>query len=128
MFWGSWLGSLLWANGNMAFFLGGILTVADDLLKNDGKKFIEMMEQLAERRMAREVDTAPESYTRGYGHGVNGNLPVHDHPPPPPVDDDEYDDDEEDDYDSQEDDEYEEDDDDVSAGCVQPDIRVLVDA
>jgi TATA-binding protein-associated factor Taf7 len=30
------------------------LTVADDLLKNDGQKFLEMMEQLAERRMARE--------------------------------------------------------------------------
>lgn len=35
---------------------GGILTVADDLLKNDGKKFIEMMEQLAERRMQREEE------------------------------------------------------------------------
>jgi hypothetical protein len=31
-----------------------LLTVADDLLKNDGRKFIEMMEQLAERRMQRE--------------------------------------------------------------------------
>ena len=30
--------------------------VEDDLLKNDGKKFIEMMEQLAERRMQREED------------------------------------------------------------------------
>ncbi|KAI6952050.1 hypothetical protein KC329_g19291, partial [Hortaea werneckii] len=30
-----------------------LLTVADDLLKNDGRKFIEMMEQLAERRMQR---------------------------------------------------------------------------
>jgi len=29
---------------------GGILTVADDLLKNEGKKFLEMMERLAERR------------------------------------------------------------------------------
>ena len=35
----------------------GILTVADDLLKNDGKHFIDMMEQLAERRMQREEDT-----------------------------------------------------------------------
>ena len=35
---------------------GNILTVADDLLKNDGKKFLEMMEQLAERRMQRELD------------------------------------------------------------------------
>ncbi|WKT50201.1 hypothetical protein QSH57_015149 [Fusarium oxysporum f. sp. vasinfectum] len=43
------LDSLLRRYGNMD--LGGILTVADDLLKNDGKRFIEMMEQLAERRM-----------------------------------------------------------------------------
>ena len=36
--------------------VGNILTVADDLLKNDGQKFLEMMEQLAERRMQREED------------------------------------------------------------------------
>jgi hypothetical protein len=35
----------------------GILTVADDLLKNEGKRFIDMMEQLAERRLAREEET-----------------------------------------------------------------------
>lgn len=40
--------------------LGGILTVADDLLKNDGQKFLEMMEQLADRRMQREEDAAAE--------------------------------------------------------------------
>jgi hypothetical protein len=28
--------------------------VADDLLKNDGKKFLDMMERLAERRMQKE--------------------------------------------------------------------------
>ncbi|CAG8823354.1 20135_t:CDS:2, partial [Gigaspora rosea] len=39
---------------------GGILTVADDLLKNDGKKFLEMMERLAERRMQREEEAANE--------------------------------------------------------------------
>ncbi|CAO1615978.1 unnamed protein product [Parajaminaea phylloscopi] len=39
---------------------GGILTVADDLLKNDGQKFLEMMEQLADRRMQREEDAAAE--------------------------------------------------------------------
>lgn len=33
---------------------GGVLTVADDLLKNDSTRFLEMMEQLAERRMMRE--------------------------------------------------------------------------
>ncbi|KAJ3914512.1 hypothetical protein F5877DRAFT_82728 [Lentinula edodes] len=35
---------------------GNILTVADDLLKNNGQKFLEMMEQLAERRMQREEE------------------------------------------------------------------------
>lgn len=39
---------------------GNILTVADDLLKNDGQKFLEMMEQLAERRMQREDSGYPE--------------------------------------------------------------------
>ncbi|KAG8929910.1 hypothetical protein FRC02_004887 [Tulasnella sp. 418] len=37
---------------------GNILTVADDLLKNDGQKFLEMMEQLAEKRMGREAYAA----------------------------------------------------------------------
>lgn len=35
---------------------GGILTVAEDLMKNDGKKFIDMMEHLAEKRMRREEE------------------------------------------------------------------------
>lgn len=39
---------------------GNILTVADDLLKNDGQKFLEMMEQLAERRMLREEEAAAD--------------------------------------------------------------------
>lgn len=38
-----------------------LLTVADDLLKNDGRKFIEMMEQLAERRMNREIHSQHEA-------------------------------------------------------------------
>ncbi|QSL65143.1 hypothetical protein MERGE_002448 [Pneumocystis wakefieldiae] len=42
---------------------GGIFTVADDLLKNDGKKFIEMMEQLAERRIQREEEAVMEIET-----------------------------------------------------------------
>ncbi|GES79064.1 stress response protein nst1 [Rhizophagus clarus] len=42
--------------GNSLTVKGGILTVADDLLKNDGKKFLEMMERLAERRMQREEE------------------------------------------------------------------------
>ncbi|CZR61835.1 related to Stress response protein nst1 [Phialocephala subalpina] len=94
--------------GNSLTVQGGILTVADDLLKNDGKKFIEMMEQLAERRMAREED-AREAYSNpNYGHPPNGSMHphahTHNHPPPP--DDEEYDDDDEDDdeYDSQDED------------------------
>ncbi|KAG9290473.1 hypothetical protein G9A89_002448 [Geosiphon pyriformis] len=44
--------------GNPLTVKGGILTVADDLMKNDGKKFLEMMERLAERRMQREEEAA----------------------------------------------------------------------
>lgn len=78
------------------------MTVADDLLKNDGRKFIEMMEQLAERRMQREEEaqyaatTHPSSY-QNYDHGYDGA----------PLDDDEFDEDEDEDYDSQDD--YDED-------------------
>lgn len=90
---------------------GGILTVADDLLKNDGKKFIEMMEQLAERRMAREEDQR-DQYNPNYGHPPNGAMHSHshNHNHPPPVEEDEYDDDEdEEEYESGEDDDYDED-------------------
>jgi hypothetical protein len=79
----------------------GILTVADDLLKNDGKHFIDMMEQLAERRMQREEDSqygmaaGHQSLHAGHNHG--------------PLDEDEYDDEEDDDYDSQDEEDYEED-------------------
>lgn len=34
--------------------------MADDLLKNDGQKFLEMMEQLAERRALREEEVQAE--------------------------------------------------------------------
>ncbi|PGH23364.1 hypothetical protein AJ80_02617 [Polytolypa hystricis UAMH7299] len=91
------------AFGNSLTVKDGILTVADDLLKNDGKHFIDMMEQLAERRMQREEDTqyaaasaAHQSMHAGHNHG-------------PPLDEEDYDDEEEDDYDSQDDEEYEED-------------------
>jgi hypothetical protein len=90
---------------------GGILTVADDLLKNDGKKFIEMMEQLAERRMAREEDAKEQFGSNGYTHPLNGNMQPHNHTHNNGAspEEDEYDEEEEedDDYDSQ-DDEYEE--------------------
>jgi hypothetical protein len=97
--------------GNSLTVQGGILTVADDLLKNDGKKFIEMMEQLAERRMAREEDAREQYANANYGNPPNGAIHphthTHNHPPPP--DDDDYDEEEEeeDEYDS-EDAEYDE--------------------
>ncbi|CAO3622688.1 unnamed protein product [Mucor hiemalis] len=47
--------------GNSLTVKGGILTVADDLLKNDGKKFLDMMERLAERRMQKEDITLDQS-------------------------------------------------------------------
>ncbi|KAH8168831.1 salt tolerance down-regulator domain-containing protein [Sarocladium implicatum] len=98
------LDSLLNKYGNMD--LGGILTVADDLLKNDGKRFIEMMEQLAERRMAREEDAREHVSRGGYGHPNGSYSSPHDQPPP---DDEDYEDeeDEEEDYEDSEDEEYE---------------------
>jgi hypothetical protein len=79
----------------------GILTVADDLLKNDGKHFIDMMEQLAERRMQREEDTQYAAASADHQAMLGG----HNHGPP--LDDEEYDDEDDEDYDSQEDEEYE---------------------
>lgn len=97
------LDTLLHTYGNME--LGGILTVADDLLKNDGKRFIEMMEQLAERRMAREEEVR-EHYSRGLAHPNGAYAAPHNHPPP---EEDDYEDeeDEEDDYEDSQDEEYE---------------------
>ncbi|KAH0542680.1 hypothetical protein FGG08_002913 [Glutinoglossum americanum] len=96
--------------GNSLTVQGGILTVADDLLKNDGKKFIEMMEQLAERRMQREEEA--QYAASGMGHpsmnmAQQHNHAGHNHGPHP--DDEDYEDDEDDDYDSQDDEEYEDD-------------------
>ena len=83
--------------------IDGILTVADDLLKNDGKHFIDMMEQLAERRMQREEDIHYPSTALAH-QGIHQG---HNHPPLD--DEDDFDDEEDDeDYDSQEEeDEYE---------------------
>jgi hypothetical protein len=82
---------------------GGILTVADDLLKNDGKKFIEMMEQLAERRMQREQEAEYASAQPSHTYTSNGHEL--------PLDDEEYDDEEYEDeeYDEDSQDEEEED-------------------
>lgn len=35
---------------------GQMLQKADELMKNDGKKFLEVMEKLAERRMKKQLD------------------------------------------------------------------------
>lgn len=80
----------------------GILTVADDLLKNDGKHFIDMMEQLAERRMQREEEIHYPSTALAH-QGIHQG---HNHPP---LDDDEddYDDEDDEDYDSQEEEDFE---------------------
>lgn len=77
--------------------------MADDLLKNDGKKFIEMMEQLAERRMQREEEA--QYAASGLGHA---STQPHNHGPP--LDDEDYDEEEDDEeYDSQEDEDYDDD-------------------
>lgn len=73
-----------------------------------------MMEQLAERRMAREEDAKENYNSNGYPNPATLGLPPHSHhhhhPPPPLEDEEEYDDDEEEDgsYDSE--DEYDEED------------------
>ncbi|EME41790.1 hypothetical protein DOTSEDRAFT_74002 [Dothistroma septosporum NZE10] len=83
-----------------------LLTVADDLLKNDGRKFIEMMEQLAERRMQRESRSQYEA-EHHTGYPPDENSYSHEDP----LAAEEYDDDDAS-YDSQDefDDEMEEED------------------
>ncbi|KAK4620232.1 Stress response protein [Fulvia fulva] len=87
-----------------------LLTVADDLLKNDGRKFIEMMEQLAERRMQRESRSQYEAEHHA-GYPPDENSYSHEDP----LATEEYDDDDAS-YDSQDDfdDEMEEEDEMVS--------------
>ncbi|KAK3068067.1 Stress response protein nst1 [Teratosphaeriaceae sp. CCFEE 6253] len=81
-----------------------LLTVADDLLKNDGRKFIEMMEQLAERRMQRESEAEYAAANPSHPGGYPPD-PSYNHEDPLAAN--EYDDDEEASYDSQE--EYDDD-------------------
>ncbi|KAJ1338795.1 hypothetical protein BSLG_006432 [Batrachochytrium salamandrivorans] len=65
---------------------GGILTVADDFLKNDGQKFLNLMEQLSQRRLQStnddEDDFAPTGSPADRGY-------------------DDYEDDEDDEYDDE---------------------------
>ncbi|KAI4917695.1 hypothetical protein J4E85_009787 [Alternaria conjuncta] len=92
---------------------GGILTVADDLLKNDGKKFIEMMEQLAERRMQREEDAQVQAHPGAQHRSYSG----HSHSAPPP-DEDDYDEEGEDEE-EYDDDDYEEDEEDEEGAMTE---------
>lgn len=50
-------------NQGSSLTVKGILTVADDLLRNDGQKFLEMMEQLAERRAEQKDDGSREEFS-----------------------------------------------------------------
>ncbi|KAJ3015251.1 Stress response protein nst1 [Thoreauomyces humboldtii] len=64
---------------------GGILTVADDFLKNDGRKFLDLMEQLAERKI-RQLDDEMDRNGDGNVEWDDGDY-----------DDEEYDEEEEED-------------------------------
>ncbi|KAJ3727400.1 salt tolerance down-regulator-domain-containing protein [Lentinula raphanica] len=79
---------------------GNILTVADDLLKNDGQKFLEMMEQLAERRMQREEEAIGDLEDDSEDEDEDGDGSDED--------DEEEEEDEEEEDDEEEDDEEEE--------------------
>ena len=80
------------------------------MLKNDGKKFIEMMEQLAERRMQREEEAQYQAHPSMYQpHNA------HSHGPPP----------EEDDFDDEGEDEDEYDDDDYEEDEEDEEVRIL---
>jgi len=71
---------------------GGMLSVADDLMKNEGKKFLEMMEKLAERRMRRQLEEEEEEEEE------------HDYRESSDLEEDDYDEDDEKDYDEEDDD------------------------
>ncbi|KAK3683122.1 Stress response protein nst1 [Vermiconidia calcicola] len=94
-----------------------LLTVADDLLKNDGRKFIEMMEQLAERRMARENEAEYAAANPSHPGGYPPGDPGYNHEDPLAAGD-EYDDDEAS-YDSQEDYDDDMDDEDEMTGLSE---------
>ena len=79
--------------------------MADDLLKNDGKHFIDMMESLAEKRMQREQAMSAPPAALTYQDAQQG----HNHPPLD--EEDEFDDEgDEDDYESQDDDDLDQED------------------
>ncbi|KAJ3198688.1 Stress response protein nst1 [Entophlyctis luteolus] len=91
---------------------GGILTVAEDFLKNDGRKFLELMDQLAERKIRLLEEEAspndmplPEGSQQNFGqsHSQTSSQRYEDY-------DEDIDDVDEDDEDLQDDDDGDDDD------------------
>jgi hypothetical protein len=93
--------------------------VADDLLKNDGKKFIEMMEQLAERRMAREEEASNANGTVPRDAGLHQHH-VHNHTQPSDYDD------EDDDYEEDEDEDYEDDEEEEEEAVCKSHLKIIL--
>ncbi|KAK9768204.1 Stress response protein nst1 [Basidiobolus ranarum] len=54
---------------------GGILTVADDLIKNDGKRFLAMMERLANRSVRKEEDSSAIDSRARVHHDIDSRSP-----------------------------------------------------
>src|SRR5208282_5276033 len=50
---------------NELLTVGGVLTIADDLLQNQGKQFIEMMEKIADMRFRKEEEAKREVHDAG---------------------------------------------------------------
>jgi len=63
--------------GAFAPHANGVLTVADDFLKNDGRKFLELMDQVAERKIQAEdrkhdrVRISDDEDDYEYGEGIS---------------------------------------------------------
>ncbi|KAG1046862.1 hypothetical protein G6F43_010669 [Rhizopus delemar] len=70
---------------------GNVITLADDLMKNDGRKFLEMMERITDQKLKRERELQSEDDDDVYSEEMNED------------DDELYDDDEDDDEDDDDD-------------------------
>lgn len=65
--------------GGFSFFKnlgakGGMLSVANDLMKNEGKKFLEMMERLADRRLKHTTAGGADSASQGSHPGSSAST------------------------------------------------------
>ena len=70
---------------------GNVITLADDLMKNDGRKFLEMMERITDQKLKRERELQSEDDDDVYSEEMNED------------DDELYEDDEDDDEDDDDD-------------------------